>query len=496
MKKYIALARVSSREQEREGFSLDVQEDALKAFAARNGGTIVKLFRIAETASKNDERHAFKELLVYAQENAATLDGILFYKVDRAARNLFDYVELERFELEYGVRVIYVAQPTENSPAGRMQRRILANMASFYTEQQSLDVREGMSRRVQSGLFVGHAPYGYVNVRKDGRSLIEVHAQEASRIKRLFELYAYHNHTLDSLIAALKDEGTIYTDAVPRFPRSKLHWILRDRSYIGQVQHQGQWFDGIHQPLIDRATWDRVQVLLGEKNYHAHELTYAGALIRCGHCGSPITGEQKTKQTKNGPKDYIYYRCSKYNQLGHPRTRVTEAQLDTQVLAFFDKMKIKDAELANWFVQVLRAKTQDSQKQGQERRQELQRQLTVLLTQKDRLLSIRLVDEIDAESFSAKNVELKDRIDRLKLELDACDRSTDESADLAVKAFELSQRLAEKWITADYNAKRRILEILYLNCTLDNTTLVPTIRKPFDVLSEGLVLKNGRGGGI
>ena len=51
MKKYVALARVSSREQEREGFSLDVQEDALKAYADRNECTIIKLFRIAETAS-------------------------------------------------------------------------------------------------------------------------------------------------------------------------------------------------------------------------------------------------------------------------------------------------------------------------------------------------------------------------------------------------------------------------------------------------------------
>ena len=30
MKQFVALARVSSREQEREGFSLEVQEDALK----------------------------------------------------------------------------------------------------------------------------------------------------------------------------------------------------------------------------------------------------------------------------------------------------------------------------------------------------------------------------------------------------------------------------------------------------------------------------------
>jgi hypothetical protein len=35
---------------------------------------------------------------------------------------------------------------------------------------------------------------------------------------------------------------------------------------------------------------------------------------------------------------------------------------------------------------------------------------------------------------------------------------------------------------ADYDAKRRILEIACLNCTLDGASLVPEIRKPFDVV--------------
>jgi len=47
--------------------------------------------------------------------------------------------------------------------------------------------------------------------------------------------------------------------------------------------------------------------------------------------------------------------------------------------------------------------------------------------------------------------------------------------------------------TADYDAKRRILEIVCLNCRLDGATLVPEMRKPFDVLAEGLVSKNSRG---
>src|SRR5579871_6332267 len=159
MKQFVALARVSSREQEREGFSLEVQEEALKRYATQAGGEIAKLFKIAETASKTDERKTFRELVAYAKKNAGFLDGLLFYKVDRAARNLFDYVELERLESECGLQFISVSQPTENTPAGRMQRRMLASMASFYTEQQSLDVKDGLAKRVQHGLFVGKAPY-------------------------------------------------------------------------------------------------------------------------------------------------------------------------------------------------------------------------------------------------------------------------------------------------------------------------------------------------
>jgi site-specific DNA recombinase len=185
MKQFAALARVSSREQEREGFSLEVQEDALKRYATQAGGEIVKFFKIAETASKGDERTTFRELIAYAKKNAFALDGLLFYKVDRASRNLFDYVELERLESEYDLPFISVSQPTESTPAGRMMRRTLANMASFYTEQQSVDVREGLSRRVQEGWFVGLAPYGYRNIRKDGRGVIEVDPEAAANVKRI-----------------------------------------------------------------------------------------------------------------------------------------------------------------------------------------------------------------------------------------------------------------------------------------------------------------------
>ncbi len=493
MKQFVALARVSSREQEREGFSLEVQEEALKRYAEQHGGEIVRLFKIAETASKAEERRAFRELIRFAKKNAPGLDGLLFYKVDRAARNLFDYVELERLESEYGVPFISVSQQTDNNPAGRMMRRTLANMASFYTEQQSLDVREGLERRIREGWFVGKAPYGYRNVRRNGRGVVEIDPDAGPNVRRIFELFAYHNLTLDSLAAKLAEDKCIFRRNSPKFPRSSLHAILRDRAYIGEIEFRGQWYPGKHEPLTDRATWDRVQALLGGHVYQSHELTYAGERIVCGHCGHPITGEKKTKRTKAGERHYVYYRCTYYNIPGHPRTRVTEAELDRQVLAVFDAMRIEDEGVREWLRAVLRSQTKDAQADSLAQRAELQRQITLAVNQQNRLVDLRIGDEIDADVFANKQTELRDRISSLKLQLDVVDRSHDEMSELAVKVFELSQTLRRQWLTADYATKRRIMEIVFLNCRLVDATLVPTIRKPFDVLAEGLLVQSSRG---
>lgn len=153
-KRYYAAADYYLDGQEMIGH-LEVQKEALRRYAAQAGGKIVKFFKIALTASKGEERKTFRELIAYAKKNAAFLDGLCFYKMDRASRNLFDYVELERLESEYNLPFILVSQPTENTPAGRIMCRTLANMASVYTEQQSVDVREGLSRRIREGWFIG-----------------------------------------------------------------------------------------------------------------------------------------------------------------------------------------------------------------------------------------------------------------------------------------------------------------------------------------------------
>lgn len=159
---------------------------------------------------------------------------------------------------------------------------------------------------------------------------------------------------------------------------------------------------GKHEPLTDRATWDRVQALLGGHVYQSHEMTYASERIACGHCGHPITGERKTKKTKSGERQYVYYRCNYYNVLKHPRTRVTEADIYRQVLAIFDKMRIENEDIREWVLAVLRSQTKDAQADSLAQRAELNRHLTLTVNQQNRLVEMRISQEIDADLFAAK----------------------------------------------------------------------------------------------
>ena len=300
------------------------------------------------------------------------------------------------------------------------------------------------------------------------------------------DLYAYHGHTLDSLLDHIAEQGVTYTDSTARFPRSKLHAVLRDRSYIGEISFHGQWYPGSHQPIVDRPTFDRVQAILGESIYQSRDLVFAGELITCGQCGHPITGEEKIKETKKGPKRYRYYRCSKYTSNDHPRVRVKEDDLDQQVLALFDRIRIEDDGVRDWFVKILRARTRASQKDTEQQVAEINRQLTSLRKQQERLLNLRLLEEIDETTFAAKNTELRDRIAQLNLKVEASDRHRADHGEIAIRVFELSQELRNKWLRADRRAKRQLLDIVCLNFSLNGVSLVPTMRKPFDVLAEGL----------
>lgn len=215
-KNFIALARVSSEEQKKEGFSLDIQEVALREWAAHNNANIIKMYSVAETGHKSEKRKVFYEMIGFARNKKNKVNSLLFYKLDRAARNMKNWAELLELHDKHGIEIICTTEHFDDSPADKLNSNMLASISQFYSDQLAVRTKAGVDRCVQCGLFPGHAPYGYENHRENGRGLVRVNAGEAGNVRRIFELYGFHNYTLESLSEALRKEGCIYREYSPQ----------------------------------------------------------------------------------------------------------------------------------------------------------------------------------------------------------------------------------------------------------------------------------------
>jgi site-specific DNA recombinase len=77
-----------------------------------------------------------------------------------------------------------------------------------------------------------------------------------ARVRIIYQWYAYANLTIDGIVERLAKECIPYSSTVARWCRSKIHNVLRDRAYIGEVKYRGQWHPGKQQPLVDRVIWE------------------------------------------------------------------------------------------------------------------------------------------------------------------------------------------------------------------------------------------------
>src|SRR5262249_16105142 len=91
-------ARVSSRDQEKEGFSIPAQLELLRTYAGANGYTIAQEFIDIETA-KAAGRAGVGQMMTFLKKNPSCRT-ILVEKTDRLYRNLRDWGTIDELGIE------------------------------------------------------------------------------------------------------------------------------------------------------------------------------------------------------------------------------------------------------------------------------------------------------------------------------------------------------------------------------------------------------------
>src|SRR5215203_1491846 len=96
-KSAVLYARVSSKDQEREGFSIPPQKKLLREYAREQGLTILQEFVDIETA-KQAGRGGFGEMLAFVKANPSCRT-ILVEKTDRLYRNIKHWITVDDLDL-------------------------------------------------------------------------------------------------------------------------------------------------------------------------------------------------------------------------------------------------------------------------------------------------------------------------------------------------------------------------------------------------------------
>lgn len=297
MKKAVVYARVSSKEQEREGFSIPAQRKYLKTFAAEHGLEVVAEFCEAETA-KSAGRRRFQEMILFLTEHPDVRD-ILVEKTDRLYRNLADYDKLDGKIPGLSIHLVKENETiSDNSKSdAKFMQGLRVLMAKKYIDNLSEEVRKGQTEKAEQGLWPSAAPFGYRNRLED--HTIEPDPVRSRYVVRAFEMMASRQFSLAMIAQELNDAGARTTRKNARLAKSGVQAILTREIYYGQFSWKDKIYDGKHKPLIGKDLFDRAQGAMGRRQRPKllqRDSTYAG-ILTCGHCGCAITADHKTKKS-------------------------------------------------------------------------------------------------------------------------------------------------------------------------------------------------------
>ena len=466
MKYAVIYARVSSKEQEREGYSIPVQLDMLRKYAEKNDFRVCQEFVDVETAKQSGRKH-FSEMVQFVADQKAK-PVILVEKTDRLYRNFDDYMLLRNL----GIDLHFVKEGRVIGKDSKSQDRLAHDLnlviAKNYSDNLREEVRKGMEGRAAAGWFPGKSPFGYKNANR----IIEIHPEASWIVTRIFEIFATGDVTLSEL------RRKIRVETGKSLSKAYLAVLLKNPFYIGFFEWQGKRFSGKHPIFIDPKTFEEVQRVFTRSGkpgkYRKHSFAFSG-LMRCAHDGCTVTaGLQKSK--------YIYYRCTGHRgKCDLPYMR--EEMISEKLGQLLRNIEVPEA-VAQAIIENLRNSQKEMENKNAEYRLKLLQRITGIRNRMDQAYNDKLDGKITPEYWERKSAEWQAEEQALQIELLNSGSPTSDFLPTVEKVFELAQRAYSLYVTRKPHEQAELLKKVLLNCATDGVSLTPTYRKPFDLIFQ------------
>ena len=285
--------------------SLDVQQSAFQTYCRANHLDPTATFTDVASGRK-DDRHEYRRMLEHVAQEGVGNVVVLF--LDRFGRNpreiLRRYWELQ----ERGTTVQSVNEDLREELLLLVRAGIAGQESKRTSERVRLALREAASR----GRYVMKLPFGYTKVKDlDGERIVQV-PRETEAVRLAYELATVRNMGYKSMANELNRLG-YRTKLGALFAAQSLKLILLNPSMAGNQAFRGQGGEpivneGAYPAILTTEEWAKLQERLDIRRGGRHRSTTAtssyllSGILRCGHCGGAMSGENKGK--------HKYYVCS------------------------------------------------------------------------------------------------------------------------------------------------------------------------------------------
>lgn len=406
--------RVSSEDQVK-NFSLDTQLDICTTAAERMGYKIIQVFREEGASAKTANRPELIKLLEYCRANKNNINSVLVYKIDRMARETSDYLSIKKKLLECGIKLESATEPTGTSPVETFVETLLAANAQLDNEIRGERARNGMHKKFQSGVPMGHPPLGYKRVMVNNRSTFCPDNPTFDVIRKFWTLMGTGTVTLVQISKIMNEHGvTVRGKPITKQYASKLFKKSTYAGFICSPKYPGEEVDITFEPMITRELYYRVQGIIRSRRTRpdktqrvvTNPLFPLRGHIYCFHCLKPYTAGSVRGRSKLYPK-YWCQNCE------HSKS-VSSEMIDNQLKQLLRQV-VPAPEAVDYFEFILRATYQKRIEQFNEIRKTAEKDVLELKATYSRLIDTYLSKMMTEEMYNEQRIKIEDKIDSAKI---------------------------------------------------------------------------------